>query len=771
MVPLVVPVEGLILPPDPTTSSEDDEMNLSQVIQLDLENGMLYDLMKAARHGVRGPQLSFGKSISLHYGSKTRALSSSLTSFPSYLYTSSGEHTQTINYAGQLSHQLELQKAKKEIAGADDALAKLQSSLASEKEAKQSHQIKFVPDSSNLPPAKKQTVASLRQGHSKGGSLSFLKKNKESITRSMPSSPAIGPFRPPVSSNPIPKSTIPLSTGRAPRAQAIRKSLIHLLASCSHTTKKLAQQLCCKEEDILLGLSKVGKGIGEDQWDLKDSIFKELDVWKFPYTSNEERESAIDRAVSAFDRMRLSSQDILFQKLLAKEERGKGKSLSRLNHLNKGPIQHSSTPRIHVHNSDEPGKRSSEGEEDRKSRPPTQGKEPSGRSKSHEATKKTKASEKEAQSKRLLSKGPKKIAPLEKDKEGHPAGKKGVKKVNTPLSSEFVHDSDEEDGLEESIVMQSEAPNSDGLEVKPEEDRRSHAKSKLKRPVPSRSDTTIKLEEAGNTQTKKSSRASTSGPSNGTTKPKPREAVSERSSPNKSAVDQHRIAQMTAQKAPTKKPEVSKRSAPTSKPKPSDDSQGSAPLEAKVSRSRNTSSPHKPSPLASSPPANASDMDENGESSASSTPLMDMKDRDSQDKAEKSSAAFNAPERVVKRKISQLEISSQGRNSGLLNGHSADLPNGRVKPSKRPRTSELTPPSSNSPSPPPAISSRASVLTKAQDFKDRYYPKYTKLYHQLETADSPDPDKVAELWKMHDRLAAIKVEIKAEWLAEVRHAN
>jgi RNA polymerase II elongation factor ELL len=90
-------------------------------------------------------------------------------------------------------------------------------------------------------------------------------------------------------------------------------------------------------------LDKIAKltGKGEEEYVLLDRTYKELDVWKFNY-NDEDRQTAIQNAIHAFDRQRLPKDDPLWQKLLPVEERGKGKILSRL--ALKDPAKASSTP-------------------------------------------------------------------------------------------------------------------------------------------------------------------------------------------------------------------------------------------------------------------------------------------------------------------------------------------------------------------------------------------------------------------------------------------
>ena len=179
-------------------------------------------------------------------------------------------------------------------------------------------------------------------------------------------------------------------------------------------------------------LEKVGREFRLDpsKWDLSDKSYKDLDVWKFEYPDQHDRELAIDRATSAYDRLRMSQEDPKWQLMYPKSERGKGKTLSRLNHLHKGPIQQSTTPRIHVQQPEDSVDEkplSKSDESDQKGRLTPKASEMA-RSKSSDQIKKTKVSEKEAQAKRLLNKGPKKVISEVKEKGAHPAVKKGAPK-------------------------------------------------------------------------------------------------------------------------------------------------------------------------------------------------------------------------------------------------------------------------------------------------------------------------------------------------------
>jgi RNA polymerase II elongation factor ELL len=109
---------------------------------------------------------------------------------------------------------------------------------------------------------------------------------------------------------------------------AIRKALVHYLAVQPRPYLKIRRNVHTNPRRTL---EKVAKqtGKGEEEWTLHDRAYKDLDVWKFGY-SEEDRRTAIQNAIHAYDRMRLPKDDLLWQKLLPVEERGKGKILSRL---------------------------------------------------------------------------------------------------------------------------------------------------------------------------------------------------------------------------------------------------------------------------------------------------------------------------------------------------------------------------------------------------------------------------------------------------------
>jgi len=539
----------------------------------------------------------------------------------------------------------------------------------------------------------------------------------------MPASPSLGAARAPLTQDRDPTSIPTLPNGRVQRLQAVRSPLIHFLAARPASDKVLAQHLCCKHDDVLEVLQKVGKPYRLDatKWDLTDKTFKELDVWWFPYPNQEDRELAIGRARSAFDRMRISTQEKLWDKLLPEHERGKGKILSQLN-LHKGPIQQVTTPKIqvqHTANEEAKAQQSAGDESDQKDRLAPSNAEPMLRSKSHGSTKRTKVSEKEAQSKRLLSKGPKKVTPDPKVKETHPAAKKGGPlKKDVPKSSEFVNDSDEEDGLEDAVAHS----------LTPQE-------------------TTSKMSKPSSVKETKS-KPSTTSHSGSQSKTKPTTA----GKPNGKEVKTDKQKPLLPSKV-AEKVSSSGASTPAQRNRLTDPSQGSTAMKKTLSRQRTTSSPHKPSPLGSSPPTNASDFENTARSSNSSTPVVTQ--------ARKTNGTTNGVGLGIdgygrnKRKADDIDTNLHHHGSSLTNGNSNGHINGNANLAKRQKTSEVESPSSDSGESPVAHN---LVLDRAKDFK-KYYANYKRQYNEVAQMKEAPQEKVDALMKMHHRLAELKSQI------------
>lgn len=179
----------------------------------------------------------------------------------------------------------------------------------------------------------------------------------DSNARSLPTSPGHN-------GNASPSSTPVLSAAQqaVERARESRVSLVHELAVGAQSMDHLQDKWTGKPEDFNAALEKVA-ALDPDskKWNMKKVYWKELDVWKYDYDTSEERELAIQNAIKQFDKQRLSASEPEWQKLLPREERGKGKCLSKLQaSLAKGPAQ--PTPKIKVQRADDSSTSKDDGE-------------------------------------------------------------------------------------------------------------------------------------------------------------------------------------------------------------------------------------------------------------------------------------------------------------------------------------------------------------------------------------------------------------------------
>ena len=222
------------------------------------------------------------------------------------------------------------------------------------------------------------------------------------------------------------------------------------------TSEEIMRRTHIPKDDLDVVLQKNGKNV-DGKWQLTDRACKDLDVWKFEYPSQKDRQAAIDNAIKAYDRLRLGREERLWQMLLPKKDRGGGIVLSKLD-LGAGPVNRALTP--HYQPSPTPN---ADGAADSKA-------VSAANTPRLVASTPRPASSKGDVMKRLLSKDPKKARAAEEAKEKKrkdreapasdredkkPAKKQATKKTNVK-SAEFVHSSDEESG-EEGEVRQSKA--------------------------------------------------------------------------------------------------------------------------------------------------------------------------------------------------------------------------------------------------------------------------------------------------------------------------
>ncbi|KAI9706589.1 MAG: hypothetical protein M1836_003596 [Candelina mexicana] len=696
----------------------------TQAMRLDLPADMVNEILKSARGGGKAVQLSFGKAPTLHYGSSSRGLLPTPETIKQELYQLLvSENTSGFSMSGLVSHTLQVEK-KEETGGTDAALLALQSKMAALDKEKQSRKTLLVADSTQLPPAKSGKRPLAKTANSSNLSKVNRSRLLNGTTRSMPTSPALGASRPLEAALLQPPTSASVVQRNVPaKRQALRVPLIHLLAIRPATEKLLSQQTHCSKDDCLEILQKVGKpSRSTASWELADRAYKDLDIWKFSYPSQDDRQAAISNAVSAFDRLRVSREDNLWQMLLPKSERGQGKILSKL-HLHAGPIQRSGPLNIQVRRAEDApsgGSVAGAGENDNISskRLAPELPEPMIRSKSQDQILKKKVSEKEALSKRLLSKNPKragrtpfKTREIKVSDRGNPTKSDG-KATSRIKSAEFVDESDVDVAMEEplpenSISSQHPDVNSPRTEKKPSD-----------------------------------------GPAKTAVKPL------KTSAQNFEGKHKHKpVIHNLKSPEPDQSP-INSSKLPAS-PQYSTGSQSSSSMRPAISefaRSRTTSSPQKPSPLGSSPPTNASDIDNEAGSynltSTATSPTVSQTQGETPTPNPQNGTAYlemtsrNTSERALKRKADDIDSIIHNHAPSSTKRHQGDLATGTSSDS------------SDSASP----ISIHQTLVLAQRFK-KYYAQYEKMHRELSQLSNPPADRVRKITDMHNRLMSMKADI------------
>lgn len=734
MATLNIPDGGLTLlaSSSPDTSASAKSERQRQVIRLELPQNTIDDILKSLRNE-KDTHLRLGKRPSIQYGTKSQTIYANAKTCTSELYLASGQDQENLYFTGTISHALELQKAKEATDAADEALATLSQSLSAFQKDKEMRKTQTVNLSDIRPYGSDRKRAGGRVAPPKTRfDLDKERFFRNAANQSNPASPALTAYNSPsLTATPMLGPLHPVPDKTKIRQEAIRVPFIHLLAVRSVSVKFLAQQTRSAPDDCKALAEKYGRPnrLNPDKYDLKDKTYKDLDVWTFPYPSQESRQSAIDNAISAFDRMRISWNDLLWQALLPKEERGKGKILSRLD-LRKGPL-YSPAPRIRVENTDESGK------EDNKI-----GGESSLRPRSTEASKDKKLGDKEAPSKKLLDKP---RSPFKASKATPGANtKKGVKNIDKKptkdsskfKSAEIIEDSDEDLEL---VDMAPAVKNSDtksvmGAGLKPD--------SKVNARPTSRKSPVLRGKEDKN--------GKTSVLNGRVTKPSPQTT---------------KVASNS--KLPVKPGETA-----------------SIINKAPAARPRGTSSPQKPSPLGSSPPTNASDF-ENGSSktfTTSNSTSPTTRTESSSSSAKKAPATANLPStsaapsitstsNPLKRKAIVTEPSNRSNRSNT----SRSTPDSKFL---APTTKRMKPTNPYVLNPSPDVSSSSGsasppdskevlmreLQSKSEKFK-RYYSDYRRLHELVATGQARGQDDLQRLRNQHDKLLSMK---KAIWEEDSR---
>lgn len=529
-------------------------------------------------------------------------------------------------------------------------------------------------------------------GQKKGAKKSKLLSGvrASSAPRSMPTSPAISV----AGGSPHLGPALSASQQAIERAKEQRITLIHELAAQDRPVDYLKDKWSGKMEEFMPTLKKVADFNETTQkWTMGKPYWKELDVWNYDYDTQEVRQKAIDNAVRQYDKMRLSTSQPQWERLLHKEERGKGKCLSRLQaNLNKGPAPAPApaapTPKIKVQKAEDSNNDS--GKDDSTT---TEGKStPMVRSASNPLPPKKKISEREAQQKRLLAR---RAAAASKATTSPTKGKAGAvsKTGGRILSEQFVIDSDS-DSEDQALAAKSKV-------VEQARDKeRTAAAIVAAAPPPAPVPIPPPKQKAATKPTKvrPPSRPAVAAPPIKRRREEEGDADEEEDMDGSSSSSGKPLSKRIKQR-PTNvaAPSVSL------KQRPAELGQGSRGGNSS-SKSKNTS-PAKSSPLASSPPTNASDLDQ----------------------AEAEVIAAARPAAQPRKRVG-------GRDEGE-----------REKPKvKRQRPDVPT-----------------DVFNKAHKFK-MYYEKYQELHWEIADLEDPPREKVDNLLDMRQRLQSMKSEIYRE---------
>ncbi|KAI1309814.1 hypothetical protein F5Y03DRAFT_58439 [Xylaria venustula] len=715
---LKIPETGLQLESPPSSR----DFLPMQAFGITLNDSMIEDMIKCVQSG-QNVELTLGGAPSLHYGSQETKVSATPESLDYDLYLTdladAGSKTQrlpnpTMSIFKKPPTSLSAKKATKVTtkhtsrasSSGVDSDADIRTGSHAQKSGKGSKLVNGGPKGAKLLPAGRSAMA-----------------NVLTTARSLPTSPALNGI-----SSPNPAFSASQQVLEKNKGQ--RSVLVHELAVRDQLFQHLKDVWTGAESDLKPTVEKVADfNKITEKWTLKKIYWKELDVWNYDYQNPGDRQSAIDNAIRWYDKQRMMLSDAAWERLLPQEDRGKNIVLSKL----QASIAKQSTippaPKIAFQKAEDGNKSDMDSSKAKG--------EAMARSTSQPIPNKPKKiSEREAQTKRLLSNNPKKPTkkPVSKVKATDEKGKR-------VLSEEFVYDTDTS---AETPLSQSSTT---ALKPKPKPPPKTLEKP-AEKPV---GRVTEKLKEP---------------PAPLKPKPKPlvrppRAPVKALATANKSPQKRHREDEDSSSSSGVP---LSKRIKPKELPKPvvepkamkhrvSDASQNSRATNGTISssftmKSKNTS-PTKSSPLATSPPTNASDLEERPSSQR-------PQNRAQQPPSQQARNAERERER--------------GRDRGRTNGPTnrvpvpapaiSTAPPAAVTSKKRKEREPVEESPETTPTPPtkrPRISTE--VLREALRFT-RFYEKYEALHHEIAALKTPPEDKLADLLDMRDRLVEMKREIQ-----------
>lgn len=176
--------------------------------------------------------------------------------------------------------------------------------------------------------------------HSYINRLHEKEKNTEQTEEGNPSSPFMGspketfPYLPTVTALP-PDNTV------ASRMFLLKRTLIHELAVEPRDEKYVQRRSHGISPDYIPTLTSIAN-YDENQmvWYLRSSYWRQLDVWNYPYPSDNDRQKAIDNCIREYDAKVIPTSDPVWDRLLPMDQRGKGKVMSRMSKFNMPSFRH-----------------------------------------------------------------------------------------------------------------------------------------------------------------------------------------------------------------------------------------------------------------------------------------------------------------------------------------------------------------------------------------------------------------------------------------------
>ncbi|KAI0014712.1 hypothetical protein F4780DRAFT_767179 [Xylariomycetidae sp. FL0641] len=736
---LSIPEAGLQL----EGSASSSDFLPMQAFGITLNDSVIEDMIKCVQKG-QEIDLTLGSNPTFQYGSKEQKVTAPASALDYELYltnldesatkaqrlpnptTSILRKPPTAAAAGQakradITHRKQASRASSSGADSDDdAVASSYARADAQKSSNAAKIVNGIPKDAKrggkgklLPPSGRSAMSTVYSS---------------TTTRSLPSSPALNGVA-------SPNPAFSASQQLLEKNKGQRSILVHELAVRDQTFDHLKDVWLGADSELKPTVDKVASfDPASQKYSLKKIYWKELDVWNYDYDSAEDRKTAIENAVKKYDNQRLGTSDPVWERLLPREERGKGIVLSKLQAtLAKGNI--TPAPKISVQKPEDGNKSDMDSK--------TKG-EPMARSNSQPVSNKPKkVSEREAQTKRLLSSNPKKPAPKKPASKAKASEERG-KKI---LSEEFVYDTSSED---EAPLSQSTVASTATAAPKPKPvERPSERLSEKASEKPKVSPAPSPLPKAKPKSVVRAPRAPAKAPPSSSTAAPKRRRDDDDSSSSSGAPLSKRI------KPPKEAPRPMS-DARMAKHRASDASQNSRGTTGTTSsnysmKSKNTS-PAKSSPLASSPPTNASDFEE---SQSSQHPPNHSQQHPTQTQTQRNSTRDRERERERDR----------GHTAGMVNGMSTSSSTSSVssvaRATQKRKEREMDAVSQQS-TPMGSSNKKArvskDVLMQARMFT-LYYEQYESLHHEIAAHKEPPEDKLEDLLEMRKRLVDMKSNI------------